>query len=168
MEPQANDFNKREAFNVQLFRRLGTTAAPDGLGLLGLTVQEEFGGTAMDATAVAIVHEELSYSDPAFCLSYLAHSLLFVNNLHVNGSKEQKERFLPDACAGNKIAGMAMSEPQAGTDVLGMTTKAKQNEQGWKLNGRKMWITVRTKHETVVLVSLPCIPKRHALTSCRP
>jgi isovaleryl-CoA dehydrogenase len=97
----------------------------------------------MDAAAVVLVHEELSYADPAFCLSYLAHSLLLVNNLSVNANHEQKSRFLPGACAGSSIGGMGMSEPAAGTDVLGMKTTATLVEGGeaWQLNGRKMWIT---------------------------
>ena len=143
MEPQANHYNKTETFNVDLFRQLGTLDAQSGLGLLGLTADPEFGGTGMDATAVTLVHEELSYADPAFCLAYLAHSLLLVNNLQVNGSAEQKERLLPAICSGEKIGGMCMSEPAAGTDVLGMKTKAvfDEEKQGWILNGNKMWIT---------------------------
>eukprot|EP00978_Attheya_sp_CCMP212_P044024 scaffold297622_cov56-Attheya_sp.AAC.8 len=143
VEPQAHEYNKTETFNVPLFRKLGT-ADPEGLGILGLTVPEKFGGTGLiDAAAVALVHEELSYADPAFCLSYLAHSLLFVNNLAVNGTDEQRARFLPEACAGNKIGGMCMSEPGAGTDVLGMKTTAVFDESlnGYILNGTKMWIT---------------------------
>lgn len=148
MEPQAEHYNKTETFNVDLFRKLGTMtvdsgSGSDGLGLLGLTVAEEYGGSGLDATAVILVHEELSYADPAFCLSYLAHSLLLVNNLSVNGSAEQKQRFLPSACSGESIGGMCMSEPGAGTDVLGMKTKAVYDaeQKGWILNGTKMWIT---------------------------
>jgi isovaleryl-CoA dehydrogenase len=121
-----------------LFRKLGAD------GLLGLTVSEEYGGTGWsDATAVAIAHEELSYSDPAFCLSYLAHSLLLVNNLSVNASHEQKAKYLPDLCNGSQIGGMCMSEPNAGTDVLGMQTRAVQADgsSSWTLNGTKLWIT---------------------------
>ena len=141
MEPQAEHYNKTETFNYDLFRKLGTSD-PSGLGLLGLTVEEDFGGTGMDATAVTIVHEELSYADPAFCLAYLAHSLLFVNNLAVNGNDDQKKRFLPAASSGESIGGMCMSEPGAGTDVLGMKTKAVEDKNGsWILNGQKMWIT---------------------------
>jgi isovaleryl-CoA dehydrogenase len=111
-----------------------------------LTVHEDYGGSGMDATAVVLVHEELSYSDPAFCLSYLAHSLLLVNNIHVNASHEQKLKWLPDACSGAIIGGMGMSEPGAGTDVLGMSTKATLNDSDsgdkcWNLTGSKMWIT---------------------------
>jgi len=96
----------------------------------------------MDAVAACIIHEELGAVDQGFCLSYLAHSMLFVNNLARNGSHEQKKAFLPQACDGTKIGGMCMSEPGYGTDVLGMETNAKRNADGnWVLNGRKFWIT---------------------------
>ena len=84
VDPQALEYNRNELFNVPLFRKLGD------LGLLGITVPEQYGGSEMDATAAVIAHEELSSSDPAFCLSYLAHSMLFVNNLCQNGTHEQK------------------------------------------------------------------------------
>ncbi|MDP6011651.1 MAG: acyl-CoA dehydrogenase family protein [Candidatus Poseidoniaceae archaeon] len=136
VEPQALEYDRLERFNLDLFKQLGE------LGLLGLTAPEEFGGAGMDATAAVIVHEELSTSDPGFSLAYLAHSMLFVNNLAVNGSDEQKARFLPGVCSGQDIGCMAMSEPDVGTDVLGLSTTAVQNEDGdWVLNGRKMWIT---------------------------
>ena len=112
------------------------------MGLLGITVPGEYGGSGMDAVAVAIVHEELSYSDPAFCLAYLAHSMLFVNNLTWNGNEEQKHRLLPDVCSGAKIGGMCMSEPAVGTDVLALRTGAAKRADGsYVLNGAKMWIT---------------------------
>ena len=96
----------------------------------------------MDAVAACIIHEEIGAVDQGFCLSYLAHSMLFVNNLAQNGSHEQKKTFLPQACDGSKIGGMCMSEPGYGTDVLGMETNAKRNSDGkWVLNGRKFWIT---------------------------
>ena len=140
VEPQAQAHDRAERFNLALFRRLGSE-----LGLLGLTADAEHGGAGMDATAVAIVHEELSAVDPALCLSYLAHSLLFVNNLNVNGSEAQKAAYLPRACSGELLAGMCMSEPGSGTDVLGMQTRA-VHEAGpagghWALTGTKMWIT---------------------------
>ncbi|GMI51615.1 hypothetical protein TeGR_g9531 [Tetraparma gracilis] len=136
VEPQALEHNRKEIFNRDLFTELG------GLGVLGITVAEEYGGSAMDATAVVIAMEELSASDPAFCLSYLAHATLFVNNLHLNGTHAQKLKYLPSACDGSKVGGMCMSEPGAGTDVLGMSTTAKQQEGGdWLINGTKMWIT---------------------------
>jgi len=135
VEPQAAQFDRDEQFNLALFRRLGD------LGLLGITVPEQFGGSGMDATAVVIAHEELSASDPGFCLAYLAHALLCANNLAVNGSEEQKKRWLPKLCSGEWIGAMGMSEPQAGTDVLAMTTVARHSESGYTINGRKMWIT---------------------------
>jgi isovaleryl-CoA dehydrogenase len=137
VDPQALEHNRKELFNVDLFRKLGD------LGLLGVTVPSEYGGSDMDATAAVIAHEELAASDPAFCLSYLAHSMLFVNNLCQNGSHEQKLKFLPKACSGEYIGGMGMSEPGAGTDVMGMGTTATLSDCGTKytINGAKMWIT---------------------------
>lgn len=137
VDPQALEHNRKEQFNVPLFRKLGE------LGLLGITVDPEYGGSGMDATAAVIVHEELSASDPAFCLSYLAHSMLFVNNLNQNGTHEQRKKYLPKACSGEKIGGMGMSEPGVGTDVLGLSTNAKlsDDKSHFVLNGAKMWIT---------------------------
>ena len=136
VEPQALEFDREEKFNLDLFRKLGE------YGLLGISVPAEHGGSGMDATAVAIINEELSYSDPAFCLAYLAHSQLMVNNLAFNGTEEQKSRILPKVCSGECIGCMAMSEPGYGTDVLGMQTTAEKNVDGeWVINGRKMWIT---------------------------
>ena len=136
VEPQALEHDRKERFNLALLRSMGE------LGLLGISAPEEYGGSGMDAVACTIVHEELSASDPGFCLAYLAHSMLFVNNLAFNGNEEQKARILPKVCSGEWIGAMAMSEPDAGTDVLGLTTTAVLQENGtWKLNGRKMWIT---------------------------
>ena len=136
VEPQAHEYDKKEQFNLELFRELGE------LGLLGITVPEEYGGAGLDAVAATIAHEELSYSDAGFGLAYLAHSMLFVNNLAFNGSDDQKSRILPKVCSGEWVGAMAMSEPDAGTDVLGLSTTAEKNADGnWVLNGRKMWIT---------------------------
>jgi isovaleryl-CoA dehydrogenase len=136
VEPQALVHDREEKFNLPLLRSMGE------LGLLGLSADEKYGGAGLDATACAIVHEELSASDPGFALAYLAHSMLFVNNLSFNGSDEQKARILPQVCSGEWIGAMAMSEPDAGTDVLGLSTTAVQQDDGtWLLNGRKMWIT---------------------------
>jgi isovaleryl-CoA dehydrogenase len=135
VDPQAAAHDRDEAFNVGLFRQLGQ------LGVLGITVPERFGGAGMDAVAAVIVHEELSAADPGFCLSYLAHSMLFVNNFHQNASDEQRARHLPNVCSGTKIGGMCMSEPSTGTDVLGMRTTAVRRGDLYVLNGAKMWIT---------------------------
>lgn len=136
VEPQAEEHDRTEQFNLDLFRRLGTQ-----LGILGITVPEQYGGAGMDAVAAVIAHEELSASDPGFALAYLAHAMLFANNLAVNANDEQKRRFLPGVSSGELIGGMCMSEPGAGTDVLGMTSVARKSGDGYVLNGRKMWIT---------------------------
>ena len=121
VEPQATAYNRDEKFNLALFRRAGE------LGLLGLTVAEEDGGAGLDATAAVIVHEALSTADPGFALAYLAHSVLFVNNFYRNASAAQRRRILPGVLSGARIGGMCMTEPEAGTDVLGMRTTARRN-----------------------------------------
>ncbi|MCB9727943.1 MAG: acyl-CoA dehydrogenase family protein [Deltaproteobacteria bacterium] len=135
VDPQAAEHDRAERFNAPLFRKLGP------LGLLGITVDERFGGAGMDAVAAVIAHEELAASDPGFTLAYLAHAMLFANNLARNGNDEQRMRYLPGACSGELIGGMGMSEPGAGTDVLGMRTQARRDGDAYIMNGSKMWIT---------------------------
>lgn len=135
VEPQAARFDREEKFNLPLFRKLGE------LGLLGISVSPDYGGSGMDALATVIAHEELSYSDPGFCLAYLAHAMLCVNNCAVNASEEQKKKYLPKMCSGEWVGAMAMSEPHVGTDVIGMTTSAAQAGKQFTINGQKMWIT---------------------------
>ena len=94
----------------------------------------------MDATAAVIVHHELSKSDPGFCLAYLAHSMLFVNNFYHCSNQEQRDLWLDKVISGEWIAGMAMTEPDAGTDVLGMKTTAVQDGDDWVINGTKTYI----------------------------
>ncbi len=132
VEPQAHEFDRKEQFNLPLFRKLGE------LGLLGITVPEAYGGAGMDALAAVIVHEELSASDPGFCLAYLAHSMLMVNNFAVNASEELKKKYLPAVCSGEAVGAMAMSEPAIGTDVMAMQTTAEKKGDHYILNGRKM------------------------------
>lgn len=133
--PQSLEYNRDEKFNKDLFKYFGE------LGLFGVTIPEKYGGSEMDVTSSCIVHEELSSYDPGLCLSYMVHSILFCNNLYVNGNIKQWEKYLPDACSGNLIGSMCMSEPHAGTDVLSMKTYATEKEDHYLLNGRKMWIT---------------------------
>lgn len=135
VEPQAIEHDRTETFNLELFRKLGE------LGLLGITVDERFGGSGMDAVAAVIAHEELAAADPGFTLAYLAHAILFANNLQVNGTDEQRRRILPGVCSGEKVAGMCISEPAVGTDVLGMKCRAERQGDEYILNGVKMWIT---------------------------
>lgn len=143
VEPQAEEHDRTESFNHDLFRKIGVE-----LGLHGVTVPERFGGSGMDAVAAVIAHEELSASDPGFCLAYLAHSMLFVNNLAVNGNDEQRARLLPGCCDGSLIGGMCMSEPGAGTDVISMGAVAKKDGDDYILNGQKMWITNGAVNDT--------------------
>jgi isovaleryl-CoA dehydrogenase len=135
VEPQAARFNRQEKFNLALFRRCGE------LGLLGLTVPEADGGAGLDALASVLVHEALASADPGFTLAYLAHSVLFVNNFHRNASPAQRRRFLPAAVSGARIGGMCMTEPEAGTDVLGMRTTARRDGDAYVIDGRKTFIT---------------------------
>jgi len=135
VEPQALAHDRDERFNLSLFRQLGE------LGLLGITVASEHGGAGMDAVAAVIVHEELSASDPGFCLAYLAHSMLFVNNFYHNASEEQRHRYLGKVISGEWIGGMCMTEPSVGTDVLGMKTQAVRRGDSYLINGRKIFIT---------------------------
>jgi isovaleryl-CoA dehydrogenase len=135
VEPQAAAFNRDEKFNHALFRRAGE------LGLLGLTVAAEDGGTGLDAIASVIVCEALSTADPAFALAYMAHTFLFVNNFYHNASPAQRAAILPKTISGEWIGGMCMTEPGAGTDVLGMQTTARRDGDHYVLNGRKTFIT---------------------------
>lgn len=158
VEPQAEAFDRKEEFNLDLFRSLGE------LGFLGLTVSPEFEGAGMDAVSAVIVHEELSYSDPGFCLAYLAHTMLIVHNIFINGSQEQKKNFLPSLCSGKWVGAMAMSEPGVGTDVLGIKTKAVKTDKGYELSGRKMWITNGVLDEAGTLCDLVLV---YAITGHR-
>ncbi len=135
VDPQAAAHDERGVLNVELFRKLGD------LGLLGITIPEEDGGAGMDAVAAVIVHHELSKYDPGFCLAYLAHSMLFVNNFYHCSNAAQRARYLEKTIRGEWIAGMGMTEPGAGTDVLGMSSTARLEGEHWVLNGTKTYIT---------------------------
>ncbi len=135
VEPQAAAHDAKGTLNVALFRKLGE------LGVLGITVPEEDGGAGLDTVAAVIVHHELSKYDPGFTLAYLAHSMLFVNNFYHCSNAEQRSRYLPKTISGEWIAGMGMTEPGAGTDVLGMSTNARLEGDHWILNGTKTYIT---------------------------
>ncbi len=135
VDPQAAAHDEQGALNLELFRRVGD------LGLLGITIPEDDGGAGMDAVAAVIVHHELSKYDPGFCLAYLAHSMLFVNNFYYCSNAEQRERYLDKVVSGEWVAGMGMTEPGAGTDVLGMTTTATRDGDDYIVNGTKTYIT---------------------------
>ncbi len=135
VEPQAAEHDRNETFNHDLFRR-----AAD-LGLLGVTLPEEFGGADLDATAAVILYEALSSSDPGFALAVLAHSILFAQNVNVNGNDEIRQHVLPRAISGEWIGGLCMTEPEVGTDVLALRTQAKRDGNDYLIDGRKTFIT---------------------------
>ena len=135
VEPQAEKHDAEGTMNIALLRRCAE------LGLLGITIPEEFGGAGMDTTASVIALEELSQSDPGFALAYLAHAVLFVHNFFHNATDEQRERYLGKVLSGEWIGAMGMTEPSAGTDVIGMASTAVEQGDHYVLNGRKTFIT---------------------------
>ncbi len=135
VEPQAAQHDRDESFNLALFRRAGE------LGLLGVTIPEKFGGAGLDATAAVQLMEALSTADPGFALAVLAHSFLFAQNLSVNGNDSQRRRILPGAVSGESVCGMCMTEPEAGTDVMAMKTRARREGDHYVLDGTKTFIT---------------------------
>ena len=135
VEPQAAEHNRSETFNHALFRRAGE------LGFLGITIREEYGGSDLGATAAVQVYEAISGSDPGFALSVLTHSVLFAQNIQVNGDDALKRRILPLAVSGEWIGGLCMTEPEVGTDVLAMRTSARRDGDAYVIDGTKMFIT---------------------------
>ena len=136
LAPKIEHLDEIESFNLEGFKKLGE------MGLLGITVAEEDGGAGMGAVAATLAMEEMAAVDASTTLSYLAHSILCVNQIGTNASKEQKLKYLPKLISGEHIGGMGMSEPGSGSDALGMLTKAEKQADGtYKINGSKTWIT---------------------------
>ncbi len=135
VEPQAAEFDRSETFNHALFRRAGE------LGLLGVTLPEEYGGAGLDAVAAVQIMEALCTSDPGFALAVLAHAYLFANNVAVNGSELQKKHILPRSASGEWLGGLCMTEPAVGTDVLNLKTRARRDGDAYVLDGTKTFIT---------------------------
>jgi len=134
-EEVAAGTDKSNSFPNEMWQKLGDA------GFLGITADEDVGGLGMGYQAHCVVMEEISRASGSIGLSYAAHSQLCVNQLQLNGSPEQKRRFLPGLIAGTKIGALAMSESGAGSDVVSMSTTAKAVDGGYILNGTKMWIT---------------------------
>ena len=135
VEPQADEHDRSGVMNKALLKRVGD------LGLLGVTIPADDGGAGMDAVAAALVHHELSKSDPGFALAYLAHAMLFVNNFYWASNADQRERYLHKVLSGEWVGGMGMTEPGTGTDVLAMKTTARRVDGGYVLRGHKALIT---------------------------
>lgn len=143
--PRAHEIDETDQFPMDLWEKFGD------LGLLGLTVSEEYGGTAMGYLAHMVAMEELSRASASVALSYGAHSNLCVNQLFRNGNEAQKAKYLPKLISGEHVGALAMSEPGAGSDVVSMKLRADKKGDRYVLNGNKMWITNGPDADTLVV-----------------
>ncbi len=145
LAPRAAEIDRSNNFPVDLWRSLGE------LGVLGITVEEEYGGAGMGYLAHIVAMEEISRACAAVGLSYGAHSNLCVNQIRRNGSEPQKKRYLPKLIRGEHVGALAMSESGAGSDVVGMKLRADKKGDRFVLNGTKMWITNGPDADTLVI-----------------
>jgi len=145
VKPMAAQVDKSNEFPAELWQAMGE------LGLLGITVDEEFGGAGMSYLAHTVAIEEISRASASIGLSYGAHSNLCVNQIKLNGSPEQKAHYLPKLISGEHVGALAMSEAGAGSDVVGMKLRAEKRNDRYVLNGTKYWITNGPDADTLVV-----------------
>ncbi|WP_298491950.1 isovaleryl-CoA dehydrogenase [uncultured Maritimibacter sp.] len=145
IKPLAAEIDKTNDFPAHLWREMGD------LGLLGMTVEEDYGGTGMSYLAHTVAVEEIARASASVSLSYGAHSNLCVNQIRLNGSEEQKRKYLPGLTSGEHVGALAMSEPGAGSDVVSMQLKAEKKNGYFTLNGSKFWITNGPDADTLVV-----------------
>jgi len=145
VRPMATDIDRKNEFPPELWTEMGE------LGLLGMTVDEEFGGTGMGYVAHTVAVEEIARASASVSLSYGAHSNLCVNQIKLNGTQEQREKYLPKLCSGEHVGALAMSETNAGSDVVSMKLRAEKRNDHYRLNGNKYWITNGPDAETLVV-----------------
>ncbi|MDF2867989.1 MAG: isovaleryl-CoA dehydrogenase [Gammaproteobacteria bacterium] len=143
--PHAAEIDASNTFPNELWSKLGQ------MGLLGITVEEKYGGAGLGYVEHAIVMEEISRASASVGLSYAAHSNLCVNQIRLNGTESQKQRYLPKLIAGETIGALAMSETEAGSDVVAMKLKAERCGDKFILNGHKMWITNGPDADVIVV-----------------
>ncbi len=145
VKPMAAEIDRSNAFPNELWREMGN------LGLLGVTVPEEYGGVGLTYLAHTIVVEELARASASVSLSYGAHSNLCVNQIKLNGTDEQKRKYLPKLVSGEHVGALAMSEAGAGSDVVSMKLRAEKGNDCYLLNGTKYWITNGPDADTLVV-----------------
>ncbi len=145
VRPMAQDIDKQNLFPSELWQEMG------GLGLLGITVPEEFGGAGMSYLAHVIAVEEIARASASVSLSYGAHSNLCVNQIKLNGNDEQRAKYLPRLISGEHVGALAMSEAGAGSDVVSMKLRAEKKNDRYVLNGTKYWITNGCDADTLVV-----------------
>ena len=145
VKPMAAEIDSKNTFPAALWREMGE------LGLLGITVEEEFGGAGMGYLAHTVAVEEIARASASVSLSYGAHSNLCVNQIRLNGTEEQKRKYLPGLVSGEHVGALAMSEAGAGSDVVSMKLRAEKRNDHYRLNGTKYWITNGPDADTLVV-----------------